>query len=224
MAFTVSIEGIDGSGKGTQAQQLCDRLTPSGVRARLLSFPRYEDTLFGRAIGDFLNGRFGRLSEVNPFLVSLLYAGDRFESRQVILDATDTADVVIFDRYVPSNIAHQGAKVEDQERDELTQWIHRIEYDIFQLPRPDVVVLLDLPVQQTWDLIAKKRPRGYTDKPADLQEVDRDYMSKVREVYLQLAASESGWHKVDCVTGEILRSIDEISDEIFRIVEIARGS
>ena len=75
MSLLIDIEGIDGSGKGTQARLLCDRLVQSGVTATLISFPRYADTFFGRAIGEFLNGRFGTLEQVHPFLVSLLFAG-----------------------------------------------------------------------------------------------------------------------------------------------------
>jgi dTMP kinase len=109
VAPLIVIEGIDGSGKGTQAQQLTERLAAAGHRVRLLSFPRYRDTLFGQAIGEFLNGRFGQLDEVHPFLASVLYAADRYESKQVLLEALQQSDFVVCDRYVPSNLAHQGA-------------------------------------------------------------------------------------------------------------------
>ena len=80
MAVIIAIEGIDGSGKGTQAARLHARCQAEGIKTSLIGFPRYDQTLFGKSIGDFLNGRFGELDEVNPFLASLLYAGDRFES------------------------------------------------------------------------------------------------------------------------------------------------
>ena len=91
----IDLEGIDGSGKGTQARRLCDRFAQSGVSATLVSFPRYEATLFGRAVGDFLNGRFGSLDQVHPFLVSLLFAGDRYESKRFLLEAIANHDVVL---------------------------------------------------------------------------------------------------------------------------------
>ena len=103
MTPLIVIEGIDGSGKGTQAKALTDRLNDAGRRAELLSFPRYRETLFGHAIGDFLNGRFGQLNEVHPFLASVLYAADRYESKAVLLKALEQNEVVICDRYVPSN-------------------------------------------------------------------------------------------------------------------------
>ena len=126
VAPLIVIEGIDGSGKGTQAQQLTERLIATGRRVRLLSFPRYRETLFGHAIGDFLNGRFGQLNEVHPFLASVLYAADRFESKSVLADALHQSDVVVCDRYVPSNLAHQGDKLDGADREELLRTIERI--------------------------------------------------------------------------------------------------
>jgi dTMP kinase len=215
VAPLIVIEGIDGSGKGTQAQQLVQRLAASGHRVQLLSFPRYRETLFGRAIGDFLNGRFGTLAEVHPFLASLLYAADRFESKQVLLDALRQSDVVVCDRYVPSNLAHQGAKLIGSERDDLLRTIDRIEFEIFGLPRPTRVVLLDVPVEIAQQNIAAKKPRSYTDKRADLQEADGEYLQQVRDVYLQLAAMQDHWLRVESVRGGVQRSIADISAEVF---------
>lgn len=215
MAPLIVIEGIDGSGKGTQAQQLTERLTATGRRVRLLSFPRYRETLFGHAIGDFLNGRFGQLDEVHPFLASVLYAADRYESKSVLADALQQSDVVVCDRYVPSNLAHQGAKLDGAERDELLRTIERIEFDVFALPRPSLVVLLDVPVEIAQRNIAAKKPRSYTEKAADLQEADAAYLQRVRDVYLQLAASNSKWQRVESVRAAEQRSIAEIGDDIF---------
>lgn len=220
MAILIAVEGIDGSGKGTQARRLYDRLLESDVRAALLSFPRYEATLFGRAIGQFLNGRFGKLDEVNPFLVSLLYAGDRFESRRVLDEARRSHDVVILDRYVPSNIAHQSAKLSGAERQELRDWIKQIEYGIYELPRPDLVLLLDLPVPQAQELIAQKARRSYTDKAADLQEADGHYLDCVRSAYWELAETEPNWSVVNCLSSNLeTRSIDDIATEIWSLVQ-----
>jgi len=223
-AFLIAMEGIDGSGKGTQAGRLHERLVKSGCRAALISFPRYDATLFGKAVGDFLNGRFGTLEQVDPFLVSLLYAGDRYESRGMLLEAIAANDVVVLDRYVPSNIAHQASKLDAARRDELSGWIEQIEYEIYRLPRPDLVLLLDLPASEAQQLIAMKQARTYTDKKADLQETDADYLERVREVYTQLAAAdETGWYRIDCSKGEKIRSIEEIGDEIWNVVATRRS-
>ncbi len=215
VAPLIVIEGIDGSGKGTQARQLTDRLIAAGHRTQLLSFPRYRETLFGHAIGDFLNGRFGQLHEVHPFLASVLYAADRFESRTVLSDALQQSDFVICDRYVPSNLAHQGAKLNGPARDELLRTIERIEFDVFGLPRPTQVVLLDVPVEIAQRNIAAKQARSYTDKAADLQEADAVYLQKVRDVYLQLATSEPNWVRIDSVHAAEQRSVPDIAADIF---------
>ncbi len=218
----IAIEGIDGSGKGTQAARLSERLRSAGAAVELLSFPRYEATRFGKAIGDFLNGRFGSLAEVHPMLASLLYAGDRFESREVLEHAMKACDVVVLDRYVASNIAHQGAKLKGAERGELREWVETIEYRIFDLPRPDLVLLLDLPAAEAQNLIAQKAARSYTEKKADLHEADGSYLAAVREVYRELAVDQPRWHIVPCITEGTLRTIDDIGNEIFEIVQNTR--
>jgi dTMP kinase len=215
----IDIEGIDGSGKGTQARALCDRLRASGVTARLISFPRYDATFFGHAIGEFLNGRFGTLDEVSPFLVSLLFAGDRFESKSHLQDAMATNDVVVLDRYVPSNIAHQAAKLDSPGREELAGRIQELEFGIYGLPKADLVLLLDLPVSTARELIARKAQRSYTSRPADLQEADGRYLQRVRDLYLELARAGPHWHVIPCTTNGRLRPVEEIGDQIWEICQ-----
>jgi dTMP kinase len=214
----IDIEGIDGSGKGTQARLLVRRFENAGVSARLISFPRYEATLFGRAVGEFLNGRFGALDEVHPFLVSLLFAGDRFESKSFLLGAMQTCEVVVLDRYVPSNVAHQAAKLDGAARTDLSRRILEIEYGLFSLPKPDLVLLLDLPVKTAQSLIAQKGARGYTAKKADLQEADGPYLERVRDVYEELARTEARWQRISCCEGDHLRPVDEIAEEVWQNV------
>lgn len=216
-AKIIAIEGIDGSGKGTQSKLLVDALNASGKKATLLSFPRYSDTRFGSAIGDFLNGRFGALDEVSPFLASMLYAGDRFESKQLIEAAVNDGDFLVFDRYTASNIAHQGAKVSGEERTEIIEWIEGIEYDVFGLPRADLTVLLDVSVQLSQKLIRRKAPRDYTDQAADLQEADVSYMSGVRETYVELS-QRSDWQVIPCEAGGDVRSLEQIAAEVMAAV------
>jgi dTMP kinase len=218
VAFLVAIEGIDGAGKGTQAQKLVERLLRAGKQAVLISFPRYEATFFGRAIGDFLNGRFGSLEAVHPFLAAVLFAGDRFETRVDLEKSLATHDVVVLDRYVASNVAHQAAKLEGTERAELRQSIERLEYAVFNMPRPDLVILLDLDVLQARRLIDKKSARSYTDRAADIQEADGAYLARVRELYLELAGSDPTWSIVQCDRGGTVRPIEEIAEEVWQRV------
>jgi dTMP kinase len=219
VGYLLAIEGIDGSGKGTQAQRLLARLEAAGRRATLISFPRYEATFFGRAVGQYLDGTFGSLGQVHPFFASLLFAGDRFESRALLSDALATHDVVVLDRYVASNVAHQAARLAGGERERLIQAIEQLEFQIYRMPRPDRIVLLDLGVACAQRLIASKPARSYTERPADIQEADAEYLSRVRDLYLDLARREPNWSVIDCERNGSLRSLDDISDEIARLAE-----
>jgi dTMP kinase len=216
----IDIEGIDGSGKGTQAGRLCDRLNKTGVSASVVSFPRYDATLFGRAAGEFLNGKFGGLEDVHPLLVSLLFAGDRFESKSWLCEAMQNSAVVVLDRYVASNVAHQASKLEAAARAELAALILEIEFTIFGMPRPDLMLLLDLPVGMAQRLIAQKNARQYTSRSADIQEADGLYLGRVREVYLELARTETTWRTIPCCDGERLRSVEEISEDVWKAVDV----
>lgn len=217
-ALLIDFEGIDGSGKGTQARKLHDRLTSDRVSCALISFPRYGETLFGSVVGEFLNGRFGALDQVHPFLVSLLFAGDRFESKGLLEAALANNQVVILDRYVPSNIAHQASKCHGAERVELIDRILKIEHDVFGLPRADQVLLLDLPVPVAQELIARKSPREYTDRAADIQEADGRYLEGVRQVYQTLGEKEPGWSVIECCRAGNLLSIDAVHDAVWNVV------
>lgn len=211
------MEGIDGSGKGTQAKLLHQRMLDAGHSSELISFPRYSQTHFGQTIGRFLNGEFGSLDEVDPHLAATLYAADRFESTGMLTTLLQTRDVVIADRYVASNVAHQGAKRSGQERTALQNWILTVEHEVFRLPRAQLVIHLDLPAESAQMLIARKARRDYTDQAADLQEADRDYLDCVRQAYLDLASREPDWSTVSLLDGERLKSIEEVGDEVWSI-------
>lgn len=218
MASLIAIEGIDGAGKGTQALRLTEALRDAGRSVELISFPRYAETSFGRKIGEFLNGRFGTLDQVSPFLAALLYAGDRFESKPVLSAALHEHDVVVLDRYVASNIAHQCAKLEGPEREELRRWIEHLEFELYGLPRPDLTILFDLSATDAQQLIARKQQRNYTDKAADLQEADAGYLARVREVYLELSQENPHWQRVPVTEGDRVRAIDSIAGDVLERV------
>ena len=210
----IAIEGIDGSGKGTQARRLCEWLPTQGKSTALVSFPRYSETHFGATIGRFLNGEFGQLDQVDPLLAATLYAADRFESKGHLQELLADNDVVVADRYVASNMAHQGAKKNGEERTQLLEWIARTEFGVFDLPRAHLVIHLDLPAETAQELIARKSKRDYTDKAADLQEADREYLASVRQSYLDLAAADDSWQTVSLLDGDRLKSIEEVGEEI----------
>ncbi|MBH0087662.1 hypothetical protein [Pseudoalteromonas sp. NSLLW218] len=214
----IAIEGIDGSGKNTQAKLLADRLSKSGIDVTLMGFPCYSETFFGKEVGCYLNGEFGGLDVVPPKLASMLYAGDRFEKKASILEASSAGKVVIIDRYVSSNIAHQSAKISGSERLELQLWIENLEYNVYGLPKADINILLNLDAASSSKLVLLKNTRDYTDKAKDLHEEDSSYLEKVATVYNSLASNSKNWKIINCLKGGSIKSIEDISEEVYKSI------
>ena len=218
----VALEGIDGSGKGTQAHLLVDALARRGFSARLFSFPCYDETFFGREVGRYLNGAFGDLRGAPPEFAALLYAGDRLEKKDALCAALREHDVVVCDRYVPSNLAYQSAKLPpDRDRpdrqDALIDWISAVEYTAFGLPRPDLVCLLAMPAEQSARLVLNKKKRSYTDARLDLHEAAGDYLRDVSAVFARLAAKEA-WTVIEGMEGDAVRGIEAVAADLLACV------
>jgi dTMP kinase len=219
MGLLLALEGIDGSGKGTQAARLAEIATRAGYRVASFTFPRYDDNPFSVAIAAYLNGELGALDEVHPSLSALLYACDRLHARPELVGALAGNDLVVCDRYVASNLAHQGSRLEGAARTQLLEWIEAVEYGEFDLPRPDLVVLLDAPPDLARELVGRKGARGYTTLEADILESSSGHGDASRAIYRELAAS-GGWLVVDAAAADgTLRAVDEIAGEIWAAVE-----
>lgn len=219
MGVLIAIEGIDGAGKGTQAARVAEAAAARGCSVTSFSFPLYDGNPFSRAIADYLNGEFGGADDVHPELAGLLYAGDRFHAKPRLLAALADSDLVVCDRYVASNAAHQGAKLTGEARTRLLDWLDEVEYGEFGLPRPELVVLLDAPVALARELVGRKAARGYTTLEADIHEADPGHSDATRAVYLELARRD-GWRVVETAGAEgAARGVDEIADEVWSAVE-----
>jgi len=217
----LAFEGIDGSGKGTQAARLAETARGHGFSVESFSFPLYDDNPFSRAIGQYLNGELGSLDEVHPVLSALLYACDRYHARPELERAIAATDLVVCDRYVASNLAHQGSQLEGGERRRLLYWLLEVEYGEFALPKPDLVVLLDAHPRLARTLVAKKGARPYTTLEADILESDEAHGDASREIYLELAQRD-GWCVVETAGDDGgMRDVDAIAAEIWTAVEPA---
>jgi dTMP kinase len=215
----LAFEGIDGSGKGTQAGRLAASAAERGHSVASFSFPLYDANPFSRAIGQYLNGELGSLDEVHPALSALLYACDRFHARPGLERAIEQSDLVVCDRYVASNLAHQGSQLTGEERERFLEWLDEVEYGEFRLPKPDLVVLLDAHPKLARELVAKKGARSYTSLEADILESDEAHGDASREIYLELARRDD-WHVVAAAREDgSVRDIDEIAAEIWAAVE-----
>lgn len=213
----IAIEGIDGSGKGTQAKELLNRLRKLGYTCELLSFPRYEATHSSKMVAQYLNGEFGDLSQVPPAFAATLFALDRMESQAHLEEMIQRNDLVIVDRYVSSNLAYQSARVSQSEQSMFIDWLYDLEFEVYVLPKPDVTILLDIPVTTSHELVARKDARTYTEQVYDLHERDSEYLSRVREAYITLINTRRMDHcqVIECLDSQgHLRQIDDLSYEI----------
>jgi dTMP kinase len=213
----VAVEGVDGAGKGTQTRLLVERAEREGLSTRVFSFPRYGDNPFSVAAGRYLDGDFGDVDEVAPELAALLYAGDRFAAREEIARALDECELVVCDRYVASNMAHQGAKVDADERARFLEWLEAVEYGAYGLPRPEVTILLDMPPARARELVLRKHARSYTALAQDIHERAEEHLEAAREVYLELARREPAhWHVIPAA-----RTPEEVAADVWRAVRSA---
>src|SRR5436305_1652515 len=171
----IAIEGIDGSGKRTQVELLASALRAMGHSVCATGFPQYE-SWFGNMVGQFLNGELGPLETVDPHFTALLYAGDRFEAKPKIQAALNEGKVVLIDRYIGSNLAHQSARAPAEKRDAFRRWIEHLEYNIYDLPREDLILYLRVPPAEAQKLVTQKSQRTYTPAKHDLLEASLHHL------------------------------------------------
>jgi dTMP kinase len=217
----IAIEGIDGSGKRTQVALLRDALGARGHETFVTGFPIYE-SWFGKMVGEFLDGEFGPLEEVDPHFTALLYAGNRFEAKQQIVEALAAGKIVLADRYIGSNMAHQSALLPAEERGEFVKWIEHLEYQIYGLPRESAVIYLRVPPAEAQKLVALKSARGYTASTHDLLEGNLRHLEDAAAMYDELA-KRANWKSVECFdsTTQGMRAPEVIAAEILTAVEAA---
>jgi dTMP kinase len=215
----IALEGIDGSGKRTQLDLLAHALEERGISIMRISFPRYESS-FGKLAGRYLNGDFGPLESVDPHLSSLLYAGDRFEAKGEIESALAAGKLVLADRYIGSNLAHQTERVPPGQRDEFLAWLKHVEYGIYGLPVEDLVVYLRIPAPDAYRLIELKAPRSYTTHRHDILEANVTHLEQTAGIYDRLA-TEHNWVRIDGtnLASGILYSPEDIHRALLKAVE-----
>lgn len=196
------IEGVDGSGKSTQLKMLSDFITRKGHRCEFLHFPRTDAPWFGELIARFLRGEFGSLNAVDPYLVALLYAGDRKDASGMIREWLEQKKIVLLDRYTYSNIAYQCAKIDDREaREKLMKWILTLEFDHFGIPKPDLNFFLDVPFSFTEKKLSSHRSgndRSYLNGTRDIHEESLNFQKRVRDIYLEVAGRDDRLCVVEC--------------------------
>ena len=213
----IVMEGIDGSGKSTQYRKLCERLTAEGTQFRHIVFPRYQEES-SALIRAYLGGQFGeKPGDVNAYAAATFFAVDRFASFQTDWGAYyKNGGLVLSDRYTTSNACHQGSKVPEGERQQYLDWLYDFEFRLMELPRPDLVLYLDIDVATARQQM--ERRQADTDTKADIHERDFRYLSECLEAG-HYAAEHYGWTRVSCVAQGEMRSVEDIHEEVFAAVQ-----
>ena len=224
----VVLEGLDGAGKSTQVKKLKRYLESVCTSLDYIHFPRYGSPVYGNLISRFLRGDFGANSAVHPQLVALLFAEDRHGAADEIRAALKGGGSVLLDRYVYSNIAYQCAKLPDEkEAEELRDWIFNTEYGDFNLPRPDLNIFLDVPIDFVEARLKAARAgadRDYLEGGSDIHEADIEFQKKVRAIYRKQCGIDPSFIRIDCSDefGFMLPP-DEIFAKIKDVVDKALG-
>jgi dTMP kinase len=198
----IVIEGLDGAGKSTQISLLKNWFSERNLQCRYIHFPRTETPYFGELIARFLRGEFGDINNVDPYLVAMLYAGDRKDASPMLEAWLEEKYYVILDRYTYSNIAYQCAKLQSPEEvRKLMEWIKNLEFEHFSIPRPDINIFLDVPFRFTEEKLNSRRmgeDRSYLRGNTDIHESSLEFQKRVRDVYNSVAAEDEKLQVIRC--------------------------
>lgn len=209
----IVIDGTDGSGKATQTKLLVERLQNEGHQVETLAFPQYGQKS-AALVEEYLDGRYGAADEVGPKAASIFYAVDRFAARQKIVAALQAGKWVITDRFVSSNMGHQGGKIHDpEERKEFFQWEDELEHGIFNLPRPDKIIFLHVDPKIGQALIAKR------DAKQDIHQKDLNHLQDAEEAYEQMAQILPNFERIECVEAGGLLTREQIHERVWALIK-----
>lgn len=216
----IVLEGSDGSGKGTQFKLLAERLKAVGHDVAVFDFPRYEEPS-SHFVRRYLNGEYGPSSEVSPYTASIFYALDRYEASPQIKKAIKEGKVVLANRFVGSNMAHQGTKFGSvAEQRGFFMWADNMEYQLFGIPRPDINLFLKVTPEISFELIAKKAKRSYTSEIRDEHEADMGHIKMAVETYeLLCKLMPRDFKEINCVRDGQIQTIVEINEMIWGVVK-----
>jgi dTMP kinase len=213
----VAICGIDGSGKSLQCDLVARRARAEGLRVEGIEFPRYGEGFFADVVARYLRGEFAAdPAAVSPYLAALPFALDRWQAAPTLRRWLEEGALVLCNRYVAANLAHQGAKIGPGEaRRDFLSWLEELEYGILELPRPDLQVWLDMPPEVAVRLIGRKGRRAYLEGARDIHESSPSHLRAAGEVYRELAQGRPGWLTVECAPEGTLLPPERITDVIW---------
>lgn len=185
----IVLEGCDAAGKGTLTTLIKEYYESIGKKVKYIHFPMYGHNEFSLIISKFLQGEYGDINNVDPMFVANIYAMDRYLYKEQLIKDLKENDIVLMDRYVYSNLAFQGAKLSEERRDSIMNWIWDFEFNFLQLPYPNTIIYLDVPINDIKNRLNRDRvgdDRNYLEGKKDIHERDINFQSTVRDIYLSL--------------------------------------
>lgn len=212
----IVLEGIDGSGKSAQYRRLCARMENDGIAYNHIVFPRY-DKESSALIRMYLSGQFGENpGDVNAYAASTFYAVDRYASYRTDWgEIYEKGGIILSDRYTTSNAVHRGSKLPDDQLPAFFDWLQDLEYEKLGLPKPDLVIYLDVDLETSLARMRRRQQKTHTS--ADIHEKDKDYLSRCLHT-AEMAAEHYGWTRIPFLKDGKERDVDEKNREIYSIL------
>jgi len=216
----IVIDGTDGSGKKTQLDLITKRLEKAGHNVKKADFPQYGTKSAG-LVEEYLNGKYGQAHEVGPYRASVFYAVDRYDASFKIKEWLEQGHIVISNRYTSSNMGHQGGKITDnEERLKYLNWLHDLEFNLFNIPKPHLNIILHVDAAVAQKLVDKKGEREYVNgKKRDIHEADIGHLRAAEQVYLEIAESFEDFTLIECTRDGDIKSREEINDLLWEKIK-----
>lgn len=214
----IVIDGTDGSGKTTQLSLLVERLKNLGHSVEVADFPQYNTKSAG-LVEEYLSGKYGNADEVGPYRASIFYACDRYDASFKIRKWLDEGKIVISNRYVTANMGHQGGKIDsEKERKEYFDWLYKLEYEIFSIPRPDLNIILHVPAEISQRLSQQRTREDWKGKTNDIHQDNLAHLKKAESVYLEIANTFPDFSLIECTKNNEILSKEEINNIVLGLV------
>ncbi|MBI2017679.1 dTMP kinase [Candidatus Daviesbacteria bacterium] len=212
----IVIDGIDGSGKTTQIEFLSKYFQEKSIPFEVISFPRYQENEYGKLVKRYLEGEFGAINKVDPYWIAEAYAADRLLAKPEIENWLQNGKLIIANRYVSASKAHLGANLDESKREDFIKWVDQLEYQTNGMPKPDLVILLNVDPKMGQENALKAHL-------TDIHEKSLEHEEKAAQIYLELSQSEKNWVVINCMENDKMNPEEKIHREILKILSKARA-
>lgn len=218
----IVIDGVDGSGKATQTQLLAERLIKIGFDVKIADFPQYNTKSAG-LVEEYLSGKYGSADEIGPYCASIFYACDRYDASFRLKHWLSQGKIVISNRYVTANMGHQGGKIDNQlEKKHYFDWLFQLEYEIFNIPKPDLNIILHLPAEISQKLARQRQKQDWNGKTNDIHQENLEHLKKAEQTYLQIAQNFPDFAIIECANNNQIFNREQINNLIWeKIVKLS---